>query len=104
MMNPGATPKETTSDNESKSAPMGEWTLSNLAAKPSKKSNNPATKIMSAALTGISWERNKIDRQPESRLQHVMVLGICCLMLISSLFSGLQRYAFFRKAVFLRKI
>ena len=80
MMNPGATPKETTSERESKSAPMGEWAWSRRAAKPSKKSKSPATKIMMAALTGMLWVRNKMERHPETRLPQVMALGMCCLM------------------------
>ena len=82
MINPGATPEETTSDKESKSAPMGEWACSSRAAKPSKKSKRPATKIMMAAFTGIFMAMNMMERQPETRLPQVRVLGMCCLRLI----------------------
>ena len=109
MMNPGATPKETTSDKESKSAPMGEWTLSSRAVKPSKKSKRPATKIISAALTGMFWVRNRMDRQPETRLPQVMALGICCLRRMRSRFYCHKGSYFFRtlrllarKALFLQ--
>ena len=83
MMNPGATPEETTSDKESKSAPMGECAWSRRAAKPSKKSKRQATKIMMAAFTGMFIEMKRMERQPETRLPQVRALGICCLILIS---------------------
>ena len=92
MMKPGATPNETTSESESKSAPMGEWALSKRAEKPSKKSKRPATKIMMAALTGIPQPRNRIDKQPESRLQQVIAFGICCLMFMFDVILNGQKY------------
>ena len=77
MMNPGATPNETTSESESKSAPMGEWAWSKRAAKPSRKSKSPATKTMWAAFTGMPKETNRMERQPETRLPQVRALGMC---------------------------
>lgn len=108
MMNPGATPNETTSESESKSAPMGEWALRSRAEKPSKKSKSPATKTMMAALTGMSWARKRTDRQPETRLPQVMALGMCCLRFMAlgfvrckgSLFCAWKR----EKPYFCRKI
>ena len=76
MMKPGATPDETTSANESKSAPMGECALSSRAAKPSRKSKRPATKIMTAALTGMPQATKRMDMQPETRLPQVRALGM----------------------------
>ena len=104
MMNPGATPKETTSESESKSAPMGEWAWSNRAAKPSRKSKSPATKIMMAALTGIPDATNRMERQPETKLPQVMVLGICCLRLISSVFMPCKGNVFSEKQYLCGKI
>ena len=49
MMNDGATPKETTSDKESSSPPIGDFALSSRAAKPSKKSKTAATNIIAEA-------------------------------------------------------
>ena len=105
MMNPGATPKDTTSDKESKSAPMGEWALSSRAVKPSRKSKRPAAKIMMAALTGMFMLRNRIERQPETRLPQVIVLGMCCLrfiILFRCVWFG-KGSVFVRKNVFLQK-
>ena len=104
MINPGATPKETTSESESKSAPIGECALRRRAVNPSKKSKRPATRIMTAALMGMFSVRNKIDRQPDTRLPQVRRLGRWCLMFILSLFSIAQRYCFFGKAVSLQEI
>ena len=87
-MKPGATPNDTTSESESRSAPMGECAFSNRAVKPSKKSKSPATKIMIAAATGIPEKENKMEKQPEIRLPQVMVLGICCFRL--TLFHSFQ--------------
>ena len=84
MMNPGATPNDTTSDSESKSPPIGECAFSSRAVKPSRKSNSPAAKIITAAITGIPVKENMMEKQPETRLQQVMALGMCCFNDMSS--------------------
>lgn len=83
-MKPGATPKETTSESESKSPPIGECASSKRAVKPSKKSNKPAAKTMIAAVTGIPENEKRMEKQPDNRLQQVIVLGICRLKPMSS--------------------
>ena len=79
-MNDGATPNETTSDNESSSPPIGDFASRVRAAKPSKKSKTAAPKIIAEAHKTWSWHKKSIDTQPLNRLQHVMVFGMCFLI------------------------
>ena len=53
MINDGATPNDTTSESESRSAPIGDFACKALAAKPSRKSKTAAANIMTAAITGF---------------------------------------------------
>ena len=94
IMNPGATPEETTSESESKSAPIGEWALSSRAAKPSKKSKRPATKIIMAAFTGTPMAIKRMEKQPETRLPQVRALGMCCLRDILMVFYAAKLVIF----------
>ena len=77
MMNEGATPNDTTSDNESSSPPIGDFALSARAAKPSKKSKMAARNIIAEAHNKWLLQVKSIETQPLKRLQHVMVLGMC---------------------------
>ena len=49
-INDGATPNETTSDNESSSPPIGDFAFKALAANPSKKSKTAARNIIAEAI------------------------------------------------------
>ena len=77
MIMAGATPKETTSDSESNSLPIGDDTLSNRAANPSKKSKTADTIIQRAALSRFPAKAAITERHPQARLQQVSMLGMC---------------------------
>ena len=81
-------PKDTTSESESKSGPMGEWASRSRAAKPSRKSKSPATRIIRAALIGIPEAINKMEKQPDNRLPQVMTLGMCFLRFMGEYFNA----------------
>jgi hypothetical protein len=73
----GATPKLTTSANESSSLPRGEDTPKRRAEKPSKKSNTAA--INTQITTPKKFSEKAIVRamHPEKRFIMVNALGIC---------------------------
>jgi hypothetical protein len=75
MIEAGATPKLTTSAKESSSFPIAEYAFSQRAAKPSKKSKTEATRMKYAAISNLSLNAQTIDKQPQNRFRHVIVLG-----------------------------
>lgn len=79
----GATPKVTSSASESSSLPIGDETCSRRALMPSKKSNTAPMIIHNNAIFGFPPKANDVAMQPETRLQQVIVFGICFLILIS---------------------
>jgi len=98
MINPGATPKLTTSANESNCLPISEEAFKSLATKPSRKSitaaqpiNTDAINIFSGIITNASafsltvkdnpfCKMQTMARQPKTRLSKVKILGICFIM------------------------
>src|SRR5690242_675818 len=70
----GRTPKVTMSASESSSFPIGELTLSILAANPSRKSNTHAAATNQNVYRGVS-NTIAIPRTPHNRLQHVSAFG-----------------------------
>ena len=82
IITPGTTPKVTISAKLSKSFPIGETTLSNRAANPSKKSKIAANPTKYADITKSPSNALTIAKQPHNRLQHVIVFGMYCLIFI----------------------
>jgi hypothetical protein len=72
---PGATPNETISANESSTLPISDDALSNLARKPSRKSNIAAIPIIHEAITRFPEKRKTSDKQPDNKLKIVNKLG-----------------------------
>ena len=79
----GATPKVTTSARESSSFPMGEDTPKARADIPSKKSNTAPSTIISTAQWYWPWNAAPVAIHPQMRLQQVMELGICRVMMFA---------------------
>jgi len=79
-INPGATPKLTTSARESSSFPIAEYALSSLAEKPSRKSKIIAARISQEAVTRSPFIIKIIETKPETRLSEVIKLGICFIL------------------------
>ena len=73
----GASPNETISASESKSAPMADFTFKRRAARPSKKSKIAAQSINNAAVNKNPFKANTAEIAPVNALQQVRKLGIC---------------------------
>ena len=82
MIIAGATPKETTSDRESNSLPIGETTFSIRAANPSRKSKTAAMMIQMEAISRLPFRAAIADRVPHTRFRQVSVLGMCFFILL----------------------
>ncbi len=67
---------------KSSSLPIGDETCSKRALIPSKKSKVAPMIIHNKAISGFPPKANDVAMQPDIRLQHVIVLGICFFMLI----------------------
>ena len=80
----GATPKVTMSARESSSTPMAPDTPSALADSPSKKSKNAPSRMKMNAVVKRWWKAAPVAIHPHTRLQQVMVLGICFVKLIAT--------------------
>jgi hypothetical protein len=66
---------------ESSSLPMAEDTWSRRAAKPSKKSNVAPRMMNANATLKFPLRAYCVATQPHTRLQQVMVLGMCFFMI-----------------------
>jgi hypothetical protein len=77
---PGATPKLTMSARLSSSFPIAEYALSNLADKPSRKSNIIAASISHEAVTRFPLAAKIIAINPDARLSDVIKFGKCFML------------------------
>ena len=77
MIIAGLTPNEITSAKESNSFPTSDFTCSNFATIPSKKSKTEANKTITAASFKYPLNANRIAKQPEERFNKVTIFGIC---------------------------
>jgi len=75
MMEAGATPKLTTSANESSSFPIAEYAFNQQAANPSKKSKTAAARMKYAAISNMLLNDMTTDKQPQNRFKHVNKFG-----------------------------
>ena len=80
MIIAGATPKLTISARLSSSFPNSEYALSNLADKPSRKSNIIAANIRHEAVTRFPFAAKIIAINPDARLSDVMKFGKCFML------------------------
>jgi hypothetical protein len=80
IISAGATPKLTTSARLSSSLPISEYAFSNLAEKPSRKSNIIAATISHEAVTLSPLAAKIIAINPADRLREVIKLGICFII------------------------
>ena len=88
---PGATPKLTKSDNESRSFPNGENEVNILADAPSMKSNKAAAAMVmihhqapdSGPIVSLRWKAMNIATHPDKRLRQVMEFGVSDLTRLS---------------------
>jgi hypothetical protein len=78
----GANPKVMSSASESSSFPIGELTPRSRALIPSKKSNVAPMIIQVKDISAFPPKAKAVAMQPEMRLQHVIVLGMCLLKLM----------------------
>ena len=70
-------PKVMSSARESSSFPISLETCNSRADIPSKKSKTAPRMMNSIACSGNPFIADTVAMQPEIRLQHVMVFGIC---------------------------
>src|SRR6185437_10651056 len=75
-MTPGATPKQTKSDNESSCAPKGEVLLSSRAIRPSRPSKTPATMMAITAHSNLPLIAKRIAVMPAHSASSVRMFGI----------------------------
>lgn len=73
---PGTKPKDTISAKESSCLPNSDWTFSNLATNPSKKSATAATKIKIMPKRNASLKKDNTAKQPQKRFKAVIEFGI----------------------------
>jgi hypothetical protein len=76
----GATPKLTTSANESSSLPRGENVFRILAAIPSRKSKRAAMATQITTPSKLLLKAIVIAIQPENRFRSVKIFGTCFLI------------------------
>ena len=84
---PGATPKLTTSANESSCLPNSPLTFKMRATNPSKKSITADSPINIDDMINSPCIALKIDRQPNSKFAEVIALGICCFKICIYLYK-----------------
>ena len=81
----GATPNVTMSARESSYTPIGPDTPRARADSPSKKSKKAPRRIKRNAVVNKWWKAAPVAMHPQTKLQQVMVLGICFVKLIVSI-------------------